>query len=231
MTAGFDGFPPGFFKFFREIAKNNDRGWFEANKPRYKADVLGPLRDFVEAMGPRLQKISKHFIADPRGNGGSIFRIYRDIRFSHDKRPYKEHASCQFRHRLGRDVHSPGFYVHLAPREVYFGGGVWMPAPDALGQIRETIRTRPKEWSKVLGDKRFKATFGGISGGGLTRPPRGYSADDPHIEDIKRKSFFAMHVSSPADARSKHFVEDVEKAFADSAPLMAFLSKALGVPF
>ncbi len=229
--AAFEGFPRGFFTFFREIAKNNDRAWFEANKPRYKSEVLEPLRDFVEAMGPRLQKISKHFIADPRGNGGSIFRIYRDIRFTHDKRPYKEHAACQFRHRLGRDAHSPGFYVHLAPGNIRFGGGVWMPPPDALAQIREAIKARPKAWSKVLNDKRFAETFGGITGNALTRPPRGYSADDPHIEDIKRKSFFAVHTASMADAHSKHFVDDVEETFAASAPLMAFLAKALGVPF
>ena len=121
MSTDFKGFSPGFFKFFRELAQNNERAWFEENKPRYKADVLEPLRDFVEAMGPRLQKVSRHFIADPRANGGSIFRIYRDIRFSHDKRPYKEHAACQFRHRLGRDAHSPTFYVHLAPGSVFFG--------------------------------------------------------------------------------------------------------------
>jgi uncharacterized protein (TIGR02453 family) len=231
MATSFEGFPRGFFSFFRDIAKNNDRAWFEENKPRYRSDVLEPLRDFVEAMGPRLQTISKHFIADPRANGGSIFRIYRDIRFSHDKRPYKEHASCQFRHRLGRGAHSPSFYVHLAPGNVYFGGGIWMPEPDALGQIREAIKARPKAWATVLGDKRFNEAFGGIAGGGLTRPPRGFSADDPHIEDIKRKSFFAMHPSTMADAQSKRFADKVEDAFAASTPMMAFLAKALGVPF
>jgi len=231
MTPDFKGFPPGFFKFFREIAQNNNRAWFEENKPRYRAQVLEPLRDFVEAMGPRLQKISKHFIADPRANGGSIFRIYRDIRFSHDKRPYKEHASCQFRHRLGRDAHCPGFYVHLAPDEVFFGGGIWMPPSDVLASIREAIRDKPKAWAKVLEDKRFRQMFDGISGGGLTRPPRGFSTDDPHIEDIKRKSFFALHGSKVRAAQSKNFLDDVEEAFAASTPMMTFLAKALGVPF
>ena len=231
MTPDFKGFPPGFFKFFRDIARHNDRAWFEENKPRYRAQVLEPLRDFVEAMGPRLQKISKHFIADPRTNGGSIFRIYRDIRFTHDKRPYKEHASCQFRHRLGRDAHAPGFYVHLAPDEVYFGGGIWMPPSDALASIREAIRDKPKVWTKILEDKRFREMFGGINGSSLTRPPRGFSADDPHIEDIKRKSFFAVHGSKVSAAQSKTFIDDVEEAFAASAPMTAFLSKAVGVPF
>ncbi len=231
MSTAFTGFSPAFFKFFSELAHNNDRAWFEENKPRYKSDVLEPLRDFVEAMGPGLHKVSKHFIADPRANGGSIFRIYRDVRFSHDKRPYKEHAACQFRHRLGRDAHSPTFYVHLAPGNVFFGGGIWMPQPDTLLTIREAIRDKPKAWDKVLEDKRFGEAFGGVSGDGLTRPPRGFSADDPHIEDIKRKSYFAMCGSSQRAAQSKTFVDEVEEAFAASTPMMAFLAKALGVPF
>ncbi|HKJ74792.1 MAG TPA: DUF2461 domain-containing protein [Alphaproteobacteria bacterium] len=231
MTATFDGFSRDFFTFFREIAEHNDREWFAEHKPRYQENVLEPLRDFVEAMGPRLLKISKHFVADPRTNRGSIFRIYRDIRFSHDKRPYKEHASCQFRHRLGRDAHSPGFYVHLAPDEVFFGGGVWMPPSDALATIREAIRDKPKAWATIKRGNRFAEVFGGVSGTALTRPPRGFSADDPHIEDIKRKSFFALHASSPEQAQSKQFIDEVEETFAASAPMMAFLAKALGVPF
>src|SRR5690242_7548675 len=117
--AEFTGFPKTFFAFFRELKANNDRAWFEANKSRFRETVQAPMSDFIEAMAPHLSRISKEFVADPRPNGGSMFRIYRDVRFSRDKRPYKEHGACQFRHRLGRDVHAPGFYVHLAPKEVF----------------------------------------------------------------------------------------------------------------
>src|SRR3954453_20816279 len=111
--AEFEGFGKAFFAFFRELAANNERAWFEANKPRFREDVQGGMSDFIAAMAPYLSKLSKDFVADPRPNGGSMFRIYRDVRFSKDKRPYKAHAACQFRHRFGRDVHAPGFYVHL----------------------------------------------------------------------------------------------------------------------
>jgi uncharacterized protein (TIGR02453 family) len=101
MPNTFNGFPRDFFSFFRELKAHNERPWFEANKQRFRDSVQAPMSAFIEAMAPRLTKISKHFTADPRPNGGSMFRIYRDVRFSKDKRPYKEHAACHFRHAAG----------------------------------------------------------------------------------------------------------------------------------
>ena len=129
MAPAFAGFSDDFFAFFAELAASNTREWFEANKPRYKDVVQGELAAFVTAVAPRLERISRHYLADPRPNGKTIFRIYRDVRFSRDKRPYKEHAACHFRHSGEGDVHGPGYYVHLEPKEVIFGGGIWKPAP------------------------------------------------------------------------------------------------------
>jgi len=229
--AEFGGFDKDFFSFFRGLKANNDRAWFVANKPRLREDVQGPMSDFIAAMAPHLGKLSKHFVADPRPNGGSMFRIYRDVRFSKDKRPYKEHAACQFRHRLGRDVHAPGFYVHLAPDEVFFGGGMWMPDPDALLKIRQRIAERPADWKKAVSDKRFVQAFGGIEGEQLTRPPRGFDPVHPFIADIRRKSFVAGVDSSAKAAQSPAFVEDVAQAFRALTPLMRFLCAALVVPY
>src|SRR3954469_12059778 len=153
MSDGFTGFPKDFFAFFRELKANNDRAWFEANKPRFKQSVQGPMSEFIAAMAPHLSRISKQFPADPRPNGGSMFRIYRDVRFARDKRPYKEHAACQFRHRLARDVHAPGFYVHLAPGDVFVGGGLWMPEAHALARVRGAIAARPEAWKKAVSAK------------------------------------------------------------------------------
>jgi uncharacterized protein (TIGR02453 family) len=105
----FAGLPKDYFDFFKELKANNNREWFEDNKPRFRASVQEPLAAFVEAMAPRLKKVSKHFVADPRLNGGSVFRIYKDVRFSKDKTPYKTHGGVQFRHALGKDAHAPGF--------------------------------------------------------------------------------------------------------------------------
>ena len=193
--------------------------------------VVGPLSDFMTAMSPRVAKISKQIVVDPRPNGGSMFRIYRDVRFGKDKRPYKEHAGCQFRHALGKDAHAPGFYMHFAPDEVFFGGGIWMPQPDALGKIRQTIAEDAKAWKKIVGDKSFAASFKGIRGDALARPPRGFDADHPCIDDIKRKSFFVMHESSPKAAQSPALLDEVEAAFKAAKPLMKFLCDAVGAPF
>jgi len=231
MATQFNGFSKDFFAFFRELKANNNRGWFEENKQRFRDSVQAPMSEFIAAMAPRLAKISKHFVADPRPHGGSMFRIYRDVRFSKDKRPYKEHAACHFRHALGKDAHAPGFYMHLATDDVFFGGGLWMPSPDALANIRGSIAAKPGNWKKVLGDRKFVSHFDGIRGEGLSRPPRGFDPALPYIDDIKRKSFFAMHEGSVKLASSPKLVQEVSDTFAAAAPLMKFLCSGVGVPF
>ncbi len=229
--ATFSGLPKDYFDFFKELADNNNREWFEDNKPRFRASVQEPLASFVEAMAPRLKKISPHFVADPRLNGGSVFRIYRDVRFSKDKSPYKTHGAVQFRHARGKDAHAPGFYVHLAPGDVFYGGGIWTPPSAALTMIREAIRDDAAAWKRATTSKGFKARFGALRGDGLSRPPRGFDSDHPLIDDIKRKSFFAMAEARPTATRKPGFIDDVAAAMADAKPLMRFLCSANDVPF
>ena len=228
---GFNGLPKDFFAFFRELKAHNERAWFEDNKQRYRESVQAPMSAFIEAMAPRMKKISKHFVCDPRPNGGSMFRIYRDIRFSKDKRPYKENAACHFRHALGRDAHAPGFYMHFAPDGILFGGGSWMPEPDALAKIRGAIAAKPVAWKKVVGDRALRKQFDGIEGEALSRPPRGFAPDHPLIEDIKKKSFFALRRESVKLAQSPQLVGAVDAAFRGASPLMKFLCGALDVPY
>ena len=227
----FEGFGKGFFDFFRELAKHNERPWFEANKDRYKETVVAPCLAFITAMAPRLEKISQHYVADPRPNGGSMFRIYRDVRFAKDKRPYKEHAAMQFRHHRGRDAHAPGFYVHLEPGRVFLGGGIWRPPSPDLALIRARIAKDPAGWSKVVGDKTLKKVAGGIRGDALKRPPKGFTGEEKHIEDIKRQSFFAMAEMDEKVAGSAKFLDRAEAGFKAATPLMRFLCKAVDVPF
>src|SRR5262245_16529190 len=112
-------FKPALFKFLKDLAKNNNRPWFEENKARFERDVRDPLLSFIGDFASPLAKISKHYLADPRPSGGSMFRIYRDTRFAKDKSPYKTHVAAHFRHSAGKDVHAPGFYVHLEPGQVF----------------------------------------------------------------------------------------------------------------
>jgi uncharacterized protein (TIGR02453 family) len=219
--SGFQGLPPDFFAFFRELKTHNDRAWFEDNKQRYRDSVQAPLGAFIEAMAPRMRGISKHFVCDPRPNGGSMFRIHRDVRFARDKRPYKENAGCFFRHDTGKDAHAPGFYMHFAPGSVFFGGGSYHPEPAALAKIRAGIVAKPAAWKKV----------GAVRGEALARPPRGFDAAHPLIADIKRKSFFRVTDADAKLAQSPALAAKVEEAFRDAAPLVRFLCGALEVPF
>jgi len=228
----FDGFPKDFFAFFRELKAHNERPWFEANKQRFRDSVQAPMSAFIADMAPRLKKVSKNFVADPKPNGGSMFRIYRDVRFSKDKRPYKEHAACHFRHAAGKDVHAPGFYMHFGAGEVYYGGGMYMPDAPALGRIRDAIVQKPAAWKAVKANRAFVEAFGELGGDDvLMRAPRGYDPEHPLIDDIKRKSFFAMHEADVKLATSPKLVDAVANSFAAASPLMKFLCAAVGVTF
>ena len=230
VLSTFDGFPPALFTFLEELARNNNREWFAANKNRYRSHVLSPMCGFIAAFGPRLARLSPHYVADPRPHGGSMFRIYRDIRFSKDKRPYKEHAACQFRHQIGRDVHAPGFYVHFGRDEVYLGCGIWKPTGKPLFKIRERIVLDAKGWTKVIVSRKLKAMYGGVGGESLKRAPRGFDESLPHITDIKRKSYLLMREVDPALALEPTFIDEVDHAFQAAMPMMHFISKALALP-
>ena len=229
--AEFGGFSPAFFAFFKDLKANNERAWFQTHRERFRDTVQAQMSDFIAGIAPELKKISKEFVADPRPNGGSMFRIHRDVRFGRDKRPYKEHAACQFRHRLARDVHAPGFYVHLAPGEVFVGGGLWMPESEALARIRARIAAKPDLWRKSVVTKKFANYFGGLEGESLTRPPRGFAPDHPLIADLKRKSFVATRMSSERAARVPAFLAEAAESFRKLDPLMRFLCAALNVPY
>jgi len=231
MNQQFRGLPKELFVFLSELSKNNNREWFNANKDRYRAEVVEPVCDFISAIGPRLEKISDCFVADSRAHGGSMFRIYRDTRFGKDKRPYKEHVGAQFRHVAGKDAHAPGFYVHLAPHEIFFGGGVWRPPNPVLDNIRRAIVDKPDRWEKILKNKTFNKRFGAIRGDSLKRPPRGYDANHPHIEYLKRKSFFVMQEADQALAQTPQFITEVTRAFSAASPMMEFMTASLELPY
>ncbi len=228
--ARFEGFPEDFFTFFRELTSNNTRAWFNDNKSRYYESVVNPICEFIVAIAPRLEKISPHYVADPRPHGGSMFRIYRDTRFSKDKTPYKTHAACHFRHRAGRDAHAPGFYAHFALDGLMFGGGIWRPPSGHLASIREHIADNPAEWSRIRKSTAI-CRRGGIRGDSLVRPPRGFDPEHEHVEDLKRKSFYVMTEAGTSLAHGRELVNQTAAAFRAAARLNRFVTEALGLPF
>ena len=216
--------------FLYELAANNERAWFEENKPRYEALVREPALDFIAAMEPVLAQFAPNFRAVPRKAGGSLMRVYRDTRFSRDKTPYKTNIGIQFRHALGKDVHAPGFYVHIATDGCFFGVGCWHPEADALGRIRDRIAAQPERWFAARDDRKF-ARHWALSGERLTRPPRGYAADHAAIEDLKYKDFVAMAPLGFEAVVGPGLVKLAGSRFAATVPFMKFLCEAVGVQY
>jgi uncharacterized protein (TIGR02453 family) len=219
---------PRVFKFLKELTANNDRAWFNDNKQRYIDEVRDPLLDFVADFGPNLERISKNMLADPRPVGGSLFRIYRDTRFSKDKRPYKTHAGLTFRHADGRDVHGPIFYLHLEPGSVFMAAGMWHPPSDALQKVRDVIANHPGRWKRVLAARGLELDVGSDR---LKRSPRGYDPEHPFVEDLKRKSFTASTSFTQKEACATDFQARFAKACRQKTPLMEFLTNAVGLPW
>jgi len=229
-AAQYNRFSHATFEFLDDLTVNNNRSWFQANKFRYEDEVREPALQFIRAMEPELVQISPNFVANARKAGGSLMRVYRDIRFSRDKTPYKTNIGIQFRHESGKDVHAPGYYVHISLERVFLGAGIWRPDSNALGNIRTAINDDGKAWIKACDDKQFHKSFT-LSGDSLKRPPRGYSGDHPLLEDLKRKDFIAISDLSPPEIFREDFVHLVRNRFVAATPLMQFLCKAQGLPF
>lgn len=226
----FSGFPLGMLHFFDELSTNNNREWFQANKRRYENEVLEPALEFIRAMETPLKRISPHFRAVPKRTGGSLMRIYRDVRFSKDKRPYKTNLGIQFRHEAGKDVHAPGFYFHVEPEQVFLAAGIWHPDTPSLKQIRRAIDKHPDRWKRAKGGKAFRDNFE-LSGDSLKRPPQGYNADHPLVDDLKRKDHIGISQLDHAVLFQPALVKEVNGRMRAAKNYMAFLCEALKLKF
>jgi len=228
---GFQGLAPTLLRFLEELRDNNHRPWFQANKGRYEREVLGPCLAFIRAFRPRLKRISPFFVASDERIGGSLMRVYRDTRFGKDKTPYKTNVGIQFRHESGRDVHAPGFYVHIAPEECFLAMGVWRPDRASLNQIRQAVLERPERWGRARSARKFRQQQFVLVGDSLKGPPRDYPADHPLIEELKRTDFVALRDLKEGDVFGEGFLDRVAESFAAGRPFMRFLCEALSLPY
>lgn len=225
-------FNPKLFAFLRELADNNERDWFKANQDRFEEHVRQPALDFIEDFSEPLYRISKHFTADARKVGGSLFRIQRDTRFSKDKTPYKTHVGIHFRHVATRDdVHAPGLYLHLEPSASLAAIGLWRPATDHANSIRRAIVDHPDRWRDAARAEAFTRVYGALSGESLSRAPRGFDPAHPLIEDLKLKDFTASTRFRQAEVTSRDFMDTYIATVKAAAPLMRFLCEAIGLGF
>jgi uncharacterized protein (TIGR02453 family) len=218
-------FSPQLFRFLEQLRRNNRRPWFEKHRPEFEELARQPALRFITDLSLRLRTISPWLVANPKPNGGSLFRVYRDVRFSKDKSPYKTHVGMHFRHASAAEtVHAPGLYLHLEPSGCFLAGGIWQPDSRALARIRDGIAWKPDEWKKA----KRGLELGGES---LIRPPRGYPADHPLIEDLKRKDFIASVDLSRTQVCSAKFMDDFMKSARRMQPLLRFLSETIKLRF
>lgn len=220
------------FEFLKELDANNDKQWWEANKQRYVTTIREPALDFIVDFGERLGEISPHFTADTRVNGGSLMRPYRDMRFAKGA-PYKTNVGIQFRHQLGRDVHAPGFYVHLEPGQNFAGVGLWHPETAVARAIRQAINDDPRGWGAAAHDKSFTDTWtiGDHHDDRLKRVPKELDAGHPYPDDLRLRSFSAGTRLTQKLVTSSGFSDELFGSFEKAGPYTRFLCTAIGVPF
>ncbi|MBV9180544.1 MAG: TIGR02453 family protein [Acidobacteria bacterium] len=217
-------FTPELFRFLSRLKRNNRREWFLAHRDEYEAHVQVPALHFITQFAAPLRRLTPHLVADPRPSLGSLFRIYRDTRFALDKRPYKTHVAMRFSHR-GKDVHSPGFYLHLEPDGCFAASGLWHPDQRTLFKVRTAIVARSDEWRAV------RTLLNWDDASKLSRPPRGFAQPHEFIEDLKFRDLGTSIEFTQDEVCSPRFMALFTDSCRKMSPLTAFLSRALGLEF
>jgi uncharacterized protein (TIGR02453 family) len=225
-----DYFTSATFKFLADLARNNNREWFQANKPRYEDAVRTPFIHLLNDLQAPLAKISPHYRADTRSQGGSLFRQHRDTRFANDKTPYKTWTGARLYHERSKGIAAPVFYLHIQPGGSFVGGGLWHPEPPVLKKIRAFLADNPAGWKKATQSKAFREhlTPGGAS---LSRPPRGFDPNHELIADLMRKDFVASATFDDKLAVSAEFKPYVIDQLKRVAPMIDYLCAAIELDF
>ena len=230
----FRGFTPKAMTFLRGLAKNNNKEWFEAHRDAYERELRTPMKLLIDEVDVRLAEFIPEIIGTAKK---SMFRIHRDVGFSKDKSPYKTNAACWFFHRDsgggvgGEAAHGgAGFYFHMAPGEIFCGGGIWMPPRPALNRIREFLRDDHEGFEDIVNDRAFKRRFGKLSEESmLTRLPRGFDADHPAGNWLRYQSFTAGAPLAATDIQGPKLVDVLAKHYQAMTPFTRWLNTALGL--
>jgi uncharacterized protein (TIGR02453 family) len=220
----FTGFPKEGISFLKQLKKNNNREWFTKHKSEYEDFVKLPIQSLITSLKAPMAKLAPEIDVNPKR---SMFRIYRDIRFSKNKQPYKTHAAAVF-HLKGHWEDSAGYYVHIEPGNVYVGGGIYMPSSDQLKRIRHAIADNPKEFLAIVSDETFHKRFKTLEGEKLQRIPLGFPKDHMMAEWLKYKSFYTGVEWKEDVCYAPKFLDKIIQVYKDLLPLIRFLNKALG---
>ncbi|MEO7362353.1 MAG: DUF2461 domain-containing protein [Gemmatimonadaceae bacterium] len=234
VPESFEGFRPAAMTFLRGLKKNNRKEWFEDHRDDYEREIKLPLLALIEDVDVRLAEFAPEIIGSPKK---SMFRIYRDVRFSKDKSPYKTHAAAWFYHRDGGSsvgseaAHGgAGFYFHIAPEGTFMGGGIWMPPRPVLNRIRQNIADDHEGFEDIILSRSFKNHFGPLETESmLTRPPRGFAPDHPAGEWLRYQSFTAGREVTKAEYESAKLPSILAKHYAAMTPFIRWLNEASGL--
>ena len=218
-------FTPDALAFLRALKRNNRREWFHERREEYERLLKAPMQAAIGRLGDEFRSFAPELMADPRR---SLYRIWRDTRFSSDKKPLKTNVAAVFPHRLGTRHSSAGLYFEISPDWVFGGGGLYMPEPQGLHKIRTRIAENCAGFAKVAGSPAI-AACGGLRGESLKRVPRGFPVDHPAADHLKRKQFLVWGEWPPELATSPEFWPELLRVFRATAPLVHYLNGALGV--
>jgi uncharacterized protein (TIGR02453 family) len=218
------GFTPATLAFLRALKRNNDREWFKARRERYERDVREPMIAVIERLAVDFKKFAPELVASPKV---SLYRIYRDTRFSADKTPLKTNVAASFPWRGLHRHQGAGLYFEVAPSWVWIGGGMYAPEPAQLVKVREHIAETFPEIRTLASGRAFVTRFGSLDGQKLTRVPRGYPADHPAADFLRHKQFLAGRELPAEFATRDDFYPELLATFKAAVPLVRFLNEPL----
>jgi uncharacterized protein (TIGR02453 family) len=211
-------------RFLRALKRNNDREWFKSRKDRYEAHVRGPMIALIERLAGDFRQFAPEIVASPKT---SLYRIYRDTRFSDDKTPLKIQVSAAFRWRGLAKGEGAGLYLEVHPQWVWMGGGFWAPPAPQLVRIREHIAATWPEVDRIAHARAFRRVLGELEGERLSRVPRGYPRDHPAADYLRLKQFLAGREYPPEFATSARFYPALVETYKAIMPLIRFLNAPL----
>jgi len=224
MPNKFSGFPAEGLSFFRQLKRNNNREWFQERKHIYDEKLRAPMEAMVEAINAELAKSAPDYVTEPKK---AVYRIYRDTRFSKNKEPYKTHIAAIFTKRSLPRHQAGALYFHVSAEEIVVAGGVYMPDPPALLKLRNHLADHHAQLNALLKAKPARQLAGDLHGESLSRPPKGFPADHPAIDLLKKKQWYFDVNMPPQSATKPTFAKEIIKRFQAMLPVVEFLNAPL----
>lgn len=224
MQSGFRGFPAEAVSFFRGLAKNNEREWFQARKQIFDEKVKAPMVELIAAMTREMMDFAPDYVTDP---DKAIYRIYRDTRFSKDKTPYKTHIAASFGRRGMQKHGAAGFYFSVSHKEIEVGGGIYMPSPEVLLAVRQHIGEQHEEFRGLTANRTVVRLLGPLQGEQLSRVPKGFLPDHPAADLLRYKQFLLYTVLAADIVTTPKLYSELIKRFRAMTPFLQFLNRPL----